>query len=721
MNSASHREFTRLARPVQDLRPRYEAAFADVLRTVWRRRWMIAAILALVLSAAVAALLVLPKTYVGEALVQLKFENEAGAATGSGASGGNTAVDAASLVEGEAEILRSRAVARRVVAAIGPETARPAEPSVLSTLVARVKGLLPQMPPAAPIPEGDRQVMALQQGLKVKNDGKSYLIRVAYADRSPERAARIANAFADAYLQSRVEVSVNAALRTSQWLEAQIRSARTELAAADAKVNAFRNERVITAGEGDLQTADRQLGDLLGQLSAVRLDRLNLEARLARLKEAAGLGRTPSVLDLAGSTDAQRLIEAEVAARQNAAKLATALGTRHPLYLRAEQTLEAARAQLFDAVASAIDITRMDVGSAIASTASLEQRVADAQRAAAERQGAAKTLKLLETEADGARASVERLEESHRQALALAELKPVAAQLVSPAEPLATPASPKPKLVLILAGGAGLGLALLAVFLVEMRDTGFRSAREVEADLGANCAGLVPAAGPGGGDGELRQQALRALAVSCGLTTRGGGLIVAVTSTAPGEGKTELVRGLAGVLAGMNRRVLTIENAGRRHAEGSGYACTRHRAAGQKEITTVARVARPLAGTALVRDYWSASDDEGVFDDSDSLHAWVEEHSGAFDLILVEAPAVLVDAKAVVLSRMANLTLLVTRWNATPRSAVAAACAQLQRSQTPDLAVVLSEVDVRRHRRFGLKDNLHFARRYLGPRSAHTN
>ncbi|KQT50681.1 hypothetical protein ASG43_05180 [Aureimonas sp. Leaf454] len=739
MNSAPPREFARLTPPAQDFRPRYEATISSVLRLFWRRKVWIATILAFVMAGAVGAASMMPKSYVGEALIQLTFDG--GGAPGEGQAGtgaASTSVDATSIVEGEAEIIRSRAIARRVasdlaareLARSGTEAPSPATPAATGAATGAeapknpvlaffrdVANGLRHSVSAAPIPAFDRSVLDLQSRLSVRNEGKSYLIRIAFTSNDPARAATIANAFAETYLQSRVEVSVGSARRTSDWLASQVEAAKLAVAEADQRIAKARLAGV-GGSAGNVQATEKQLGDLVTQLSSVRLDRLNLEARLSRLRSAAADGHTPSASDLAGSTDAPRLIEAEVAKRQEASRLASTLGSRHPLVARADKALQDARDQLTAAIASAISTTEADVASASASEATLAERLDAAKRSALDSQTASKRLGQLETEAEAARGALVRLQESYRQALALADLKPIGAKLVSPAETLAVPASPKLSLVAVLSGILGLGAGLGTVLLLELRDTGFRSAPQIAVELGARCLGIIPAIDTHdiSGTRQLREEALKALAIKAGLThNRNGGTIVVVTSAAPREGKTELVRDLAQTLASMDRRVLTIENAIRPSAGGSEWD-GQSDADAEESHRTALTMRVHNAGTKIA-GYYRASDDlRDVFGSHDHMRSWLEENSSHFDIVIVETPPILTKSDALVMTWLADLVLLAVKWNDTPKAAVSSAYSQLNWTKG-ETGIVLNQVDVARHKALGTKDSLYFHRRYLGRRA----
>lgn len=735
MNSVPPREFARLTQRPDDFRPPYDATLFNMLRTLWRRKLLIGTVMATGVAGALGATSLMPKSYVGEALIQLSFEGEGVAASGS-TGGTSAAVDPAAIVEGEAEIIRSRAIARRVASSLwaaDDPTQDPTGPrlsatqhaedtalssgkaqSYMSVLAADLRARFA----TPPVPALDREVLELQSRLGVRNDAKSYLIRIAYTAADPAQAAKVANAFAETYLQSRVEVSVGSARRTSEWLASQVAAAKETLAEAEQKVSVL---RLTSTGRGaadigNSQTMDKQLADLVGQLSGVRLDRLNLEARLLRLRGAVTAGLTPSALDLAGSTDAPRLIEAEVTSRQEAARLGSTLGEKNPLVARANNAQREAREQLASAVTSAIGITEAEVASARTSEASLARQLEETKRAALESQAARQRLSQLEAEAETAHGGLVRLQESYRQALALADLKPIGAKLVSPAESLNVPASPKVSLIAILSGIISLGAGIGLVLLLELRDTGFCTAPQLAANLGARCIATVPVINfrIGAASRHFREEALKSLAIQAGLTRhRGNNTILVVTSSVPAEGKTDLVRDLAQTLATLDQRVLTIENVVRRQpvyawdSQDMAEAETCHQTALTMQMHS--------AGSKIASYYRTSTDLRSVFESHDRLQGWLETNGAHFDVVIVEAPPILTNADALILTRLADLVMLVVKWNATPKAAVANAYAQLNGSKA-EIGIVLNQVDLIRHKALGLKDNLYFHRRYLEKR-----
>ena len=615
-------------------------------------------------------------------------------------------IDASALVEGEAEIIRSRAIAKRVldrfdsrpVSGTGRDDAvRPMNPSFeqSDTVVPRAGDA------------GDGDIIALQKGLSVQNDGKSYLLRITYTADSPERAASIANAFADAYLQSRVESAFTAAKRTSEWLSVQVEAASRFADESDEKVRSFRQDSAsLLAGAGDMSAAAQQLRDAVTQLSDARLERLRLAAKLDRLQTVLSTDRMPSIADLGEAGATQQLIADEIKARAEVDQLASSLGVKHPLYIKADKALAGIHQRLMDAVSNAVANVKTDLDSAAASEKSLERRVETVKRAAASSEAAAKRLAQLEREASSAHDNLERLRESYRGAKAFADLKPVPAELVSPAEPVDVPAGPKTLIFAVLGAVGGILAAAGSVLLIEMRDTGFSTSTEFSDICPIPCLGLVPELGKhtNASNVSIREKSLKLLAVNTGLLAGDKDrTVVAVTSALPMEGKTDLIRGLAKVLALGGRRALIIE-APRQPRPALPRVTEAQR------FITVESLCDDENGSSVSYYHRTTKDLSTLYDTPDRFRMWLEEHASSFDIVIVETPATLQDAQALMIAQQANFVLFAARWQSTPRATILAALAQFQPGTR--MGGVLTMVDLKRHHRGGYKDSLHFYNRY---------
>jgi Mrp family chromosome partitioning ATPase len=75
-----------------------------------------------------------------------------------------------------------------------------------------------------------------------------------------------------------------------------------------------------------------------------------------------------------------------------------------------------------------------------------------------------------------------------------------------------------------------------------------------------------------------------------------------------------------------------------------------------------------------------------------------------YDFVVLDAPPVLPVSDALIMERLADVTLFVVRWGATPRALVQSAFRKLRRNVKSHLCVVLSRVDLRKHASYGFGD-----------------
>jgi polysaccharide biosynthesis transport protein len=82
-----------------------------------------------------------------------------------------------------------------------------------------------------------------QSGLNVRRVGMSYAIEILFSARSPELAAKIANATADAYIGEQISARAQSARLGGLWLEERINQLRSQMNNAALKAQEFRAKR----------------------------------------------------------------------------------------------------------------------------------------------------------------------------------------------------------------------------------------------------------------------------------------------------------------------------------------------------------------------------------------------------------------------------------------------------------------------------------------------
>lgn len=218
---------------------RQKALLQSALLTLWRNRALLLAATVLGAFLGLAALVLMPKSYVADAVLQLDFSSDdvAKSKLPTGA-----AVEASALVEGEARLLRSRPMLNRVVRRLDlendPEFAgKSSRPNWLANALG-ISNF--QWNPY------DRATATLSKAAAITNDNRSYLITVAVTASTPEKAALIANTIGYEYHVDRVHRRLKGAEGAAEGKLNELRlifgekhpvvqAATSELAAAQAR------------------------------------------------------------------------------------------------------------------------------------------------------------------------------------------------------------------------------------------------------------------------------------------------------------------------------------------------------------------------------------------------------------------------------------------------------------------------------------------------------
>lgn len=182
-----------------DLRDYYESVTLDLLRVLWRRRLLICATVLVTLAAAMTLLAALPRRYTAEALIQLDFVRQNPGVTAPAA-----AVEASALVESDVRYISSRPMTRRVARRFVSADAgvKIAKPEGLAGLLGALRqAVLPETIVTDPL---EKASIEIEKRLRVANVTRAYLISITFTADTPQKAADVANAFAQEFFTERL-------------------------------------------------------------------------------------------------------------------------------------------------------------------------------------------------------------------------------------------------------------------------------------------------------------------------------------------------------------------------------------------------------------------------------------------------------------------------------------------------------------------------------------
>ena len=445
----------------------------QLLRILWARRAVVLAGVLLVAGLALLASLVLPKKYsaTAEVIVDLKAPDPVmGTALPQQALAGYMAT--------QIEIVESERVARAVVDTLGLADS-PIWQKRWDDETGGSKNLASWLP------------KRLQKDLDVRSSREGNIIRISVRSGEPMEAARLANAFANAYLQTAIALRVEPARQNAAFFESQRASARELLERAQARLSAFQRTNSISSADERLDIEQTRLVELSSQLAMLQGLVADSQSRGAAAAKG-GAGSLPETLE-------SRLVQklrgdlAEADARLQKARLQ--LGEAHPEYQRLETEASSIRTKL-DA-----EVDRYAQG--VRTTGAInERRLAEVRRALEEQRarvlkirGLRDELAVLQDDVQTARRNLETVAQRQVTTTLESQSRQTNAALLTPAVTPVEPASPK--LVLNVAGGVLFGLLLGAAvaLLLEQRMRPVRAVVDLVDAIPAPVLVVVPGAG----------------------------------------------------------------------------------------------------------------------------------------------------------------------------------------------------------------------------------
>lgn len=715
----------------------------DLRRTLtmlWRRRWMILAILALAVVGSWLVVSRIQPIYTATAQVMIDSRR-------------TRIVDIKEVlsqlspqlvtVTSEVEVIRSRALAQRVADTLDlykePEfnaRLRPQEESRIGAMIEVVRNTVGSLFRGGTeeitqvVPDERAAVVSrVHSGLSVSVIPQSMVIQISYQSTSPITASRIANAFAEAYIAEQLEAKFEAIRYATAWLNDRLAALRQTVGEAERAVNAYRAEHNIQENRG--QPANQQkLGELTTQLTAIQARRVEQEARLTRVEQIraagnAGALRADEMLD---SPLVMKLKEQEATLAREASEMASRYGDRHPERVKVRAELEEITTRINTEINKLASGLRSDVAILRDRESGLSSQIRSLETNAFSQNTAEVRLRELEREAQANRAIYETFLTRFKETGEQERIQQADSRIISMSTPPQAPSHPRKGAMVFGAAIVGLILAVALAMVLEQFDNTFRSGQQVEQYTGVQALGLIPEVRSGGPDVQVESYVVdrpessyaEAYRIAWFAAKHAANApdpqVLVITSSVPEEGKSLTALSMARTVSGLGLKTILIDADLRRASIASKL--------GIQPEQTIAKVltGETKLADAVIRDPISNLDvlpgipsNRRVIDllrVSDRLRELIETLRQNYDIIIIDSPPALSVADIQILARLADATLFCVRWDATPRESVIAALRSLQDNKVQLSGILLTRVNVRRHASYGHRDIGYYYGRY---------
>ncbi|WP_407176570.1 AAA family ATPase [Bradyrhizobium sp. STM 3562] len=709
-----------------DLETQFLVHLRDFLRREWR---LLALITALSFGGGVTYVATTPPKYTATA--DMIIDTEKITWTHSEMSSETRSIDDAA-VETELETTRSERVRRSVVHQLNltedPEFVGPRQ-----GIRARIVALLTQEPGSdATSDEPMRRALStIKNNLRVTRVGQSYVERISYTSLDPEKAAKIANTFAESYIEDQLQAKFDQIRRASEWLDERMRALRQQASDAYKAVQDFKTEKNIIIGKDGKLASDIELDQLGVALARARADTSQARAKLDRIQRVLeqrsnNMGDfsipDPVVTDALSSPVVTKLRQQFLDDQARQAEWNAKYGVNHIAVRNLRAEMAALQSSIWDEISRIAESYKSELQITKSQEEAIDKRMMEVfQKSGATRQ-AQVHLRELESGAETYRGIYETFLSRFTQALQQQSFPSTEARVVTEAPAPREPSSPKIALTLAFATLCGLGFGVMsAIAREQLMNRRIHTRDQLEKLVGSACLAVLPAISKP--LGRFREsdslpfvqiteapcfsataEALRYMKVAIDLHPAGA-KIIGITSALPGEGKTTVTAAFAAFLAGTGARTLLID-ADLRSPSASrmlGYAdrpglidMVENGLEFENLVITDPNFKFDVLASPIAARPFSSSDALNSSAIKDMLKAARNE----YDYVLCDLPAVLpiVDVKAT--AHLFDAFILIVEWGGTSTKEILNAVRSSPLLSERLLGTVLNKADEKFLRRF---------------------
>ena len=510
------------------------------------------------------------------------------------------------------------------------------------------------------------------KNLTVTPPAEGNLVTFSYVSESPQLAAQIANAYANAFINSALQRRYESSTYARNFLERQIAKTRGDLEKSERQLVAYAQSQGIinTSGVGEGERG-ADAGSLQGQ-SLVALNDALAQATARRVaaegayRSAAAAGPTSEVT---AATQALRQSRAALEAEYQDKR--TLMKPDHPEMVSLRSRIEELDRQIARETSnvggSRINGLQAEYRAALSAERALQARVAGLRGQVLDLRGRSIQYTILQREVDTNRALYDALLQRYKEIGVAGGIGTAPVSIVDRAD---VPSGPfKPNLLWNLLAGLGIGLAagIATAFGLEYMNDTIKTRADIRNKLGLACLGAIPKRtrkvplleeleDPTSATSEAYSTVSTSLRFS---TDNGVPKTLLISSARAGEGKSSTAVSLAHNLARLGKSVLLIDSDLRKPAfrslsNGTGLT---------KLLTSDDKVADHVTPTQYDRLCLLACGpippNPADLLSSGRLRTIIREAAAQFDVVVVDAPPVIGLADAPLLASVVNDVVLV--------------------------------------------------------------
>ncbi|MGL4637939.1 MAG: GumC family protein [Beijerinckiaceae bacterium] len=457
---------------------------ADIPGALWRRKFLILTLPILFALAAAAYTTLLRNQYFSAAQILVDPRELRVLATDVSPSGLNSDSITA-YIESQSRIILSADMLKRIVdrERLTKDTEFASPSGVLARLIPQSSG-------------GDETLRVsevLRRKMSVRRGDRTFIIDVGVTTETPEKSARLANAFAAAFLEDQTNARSEQARRASTAITARLNELRDRVRKSEDAVESYKNQKNIVGASGKLVT-EEQLAAVNSQLAFARSRTADSKAKMEQIDSVRGQTLERGSIPEAVNSQTLGLLRQQLGeAQRRAVSLSTSLGPMHPEYLAAQSTLrDAQRAvgeeigRIRTAAKAEFERSQSNEKTLAAQVDILKKQTLDGGRDNVE-------LRERERELEANRGIYQAFLQRARETGEQERLDTSNARIITTAFPPLERVGPQRRLIVTVAALAGLMLGILIALVRAIMESGVFRKPDYSQDVVANIEEPLPA------------------------------------------------------------------------------------------------------------------------------------------------------------------------------------------------------------------------------------
>ena len=318
----------------------------------------------------------------------------------------------------------------------------------------------------------------MQKGLDVKPSRDSNVITITYVSSDPDFSATVANAFAQAYVDTNIDLKVEPAKDYANWFMGQGKILRDNLEKAQNKLSNYQQKKGIVITDERLDSETTKLAELSTQLTIIEATSADTRSKLS------SRGSTENMPEV---TQSPLINELKTTITQLEGKLQEAggnLGKNHPQYKSMQSEIASLKQQLQEETqhigrtfVTTEDVSRDKAANIRALIAAQKQKLLELKHQRDE-------ANVLLSEVASAQKAYDTVSERFTQTSLEGKSTQTNVSVLSVANAPLKPSSPLPVLYTLIAAVVGLIIGISLSFMAEMVDRRVRVPEDIEHALG---------------------------------------------------------------------------------------------------------------------------------------------------------------------------------------------------------------------------------------------